>query len=72
MAELLYSLQKVFTTYPNGKTYNIPEYQRGYKWSEQQVNQLLDDIYKFSKTRSEDHFYCLQNITLFQNLENET
>lgn len=72
MAELLYSLQKVFTTYPNGKTYNIPEYQRGYKWSEQQVNQLLDDIYKFSLTRDEDHFYCLQNITLFQNLENES
>ncbi|WP_159020631.1 DUF262 domain-containing protein [Algibacter sp. L3A6] len=72
MAELLYSLQKVFTTYPKGKIYNIPEYQRGYKWSEQQVNQLLDDIYKFSLTRDEEHFYCLQNITLFQNLENDT
>ncbi|PQJ81484.1 DUF262 domain-containing protein [Polaribacter glomeratus] len=72
MAELLYSLQKVFTTYPKGKIYNIPEYQRGYKWSEQQVNQLLDDIYKFSLTRDNDHFYCLQNITLFQNLKNES
>lgn len=71
MAELLYSLQKVFTTYPKGKTYNIPEYQRGYKWSEQQVEQLLEDIYKFSQVRDEDHFYCLQNITLFQNLDNE-
>lgn len=71
MAELLYSLQKVFTTYPKGKIYNIPEYQRGYKWSEQQVNQLLEDIYKFSLTRDDDHFYCLQNITLFQNLEIE-
>lgn len=67
MAELLYSLERVFTTYPNGKIYNIPEYQRGYKWSEQQVRQLLDDIYKFSLTRNEHHFYCLQNITLFQN-----
>ncbi|WP_417558238.1 DUF262 domain-containing protein [Mesoflavibacter zeaxanthinifaciens] len=71
MAELLYSLQKVFTTYPNGKTYNIPEYQRGYKWSEQQVRQLLDDVYIFSLNRDEDHFYCLQNITLFQNLDKE-
>lgn len=70
MAELLYSVKKVFTAYPNGKTYNIPDYQRGYKWTEQQVNQLLDDIFSFSITKKDDHFYCLQNITLFQNLDN--
>ncbi|MGV6946953.1 DUF262 domain-containing protein [Sphingobacterium kyonggiense] len=71
MAELLYSIKRVFSNYLNDKSYYIPEYQRGYKWSKQQVEQLLDDIYKFSLTRDEDHFYCLQNITLFQNLENE-
>ena len=71
MAELLYSIKRVFTNYLNDKTYYIPEYQRGYKWSKQQVEQLLDDVYRFSLTRDEDHFYCLQNITLFQNLEHE-
>jgi len=71
MAELLYNIKRVFTNYLDDKVYYIPEYQRGYKWSKQQVEQLLDDIYRFSLTRDEEHFYCLQNITLVQNLDHE-
>lgn len=26
----------------------VPSYQRGYKWDQQQVSELLDDIYEFS------------------------
>lgn len=37
----------------------IPSYQRGYRWGEQQVKNLLDDIYEFMNERSSD-FYCLQ------------
>lgn len=72
MAKLLYSIQEVFGAYlKETQKFNIPEYQRGYKWNQQQVKQLLDDIYNFSKTKDESHFYCLQNITLFQSEINE-
>lgn len=72
MAKLLYSIQEVFGNYlKETQKFNIPEYQRGYKWNQQQVKQLLDDIYNFSKTRDDSHFYCLQNITLFQSEVNE-
>lgn len=44
------------------RIYNIPEYQRGYKWSEKDVNALLNDINNFQAEG--DKFYCLQNITI--------
>lgn len=41
----------------------IPAYQRGYRWSTQQVNELLNDVWDFSKKkRSDEEFYCLQPI----------
>lgn len=41
----------------------IPSYQRGYRWSTQQVNELLNDIWDFSKKKSSnEEFYCLQPI----------
>jgi hypothetical protein len=67
MAELIYNVEKVFGEYlGNDKLYNIPEYQRGYKWTEQQVRQLLKDINEFDTGGDEDLFYCLQNITLVE------
>jgi hypothetical protein len=67
MAELIYNVEKVFGDYlGNDKLYNIPEYQRGYKWTEQQVRQLLKDINEFDTGGDEDLFYCLQNITLVE------
>lgn len=46
------------------KSYFIPAYQRGYRWTKSQVNDLLDDIYEFAtKTKvSKKEFYCLQPI----------
>ena len=46
--------------------YNIPEYQRGYKWGKEQVLKLLEDIDSFDtdENNNEDKFYCLQNITI--------
>jgi hypothetical protein len=41
----------------------IPSYQRGYRWDEQQVKNLLVDIYDFMKLGSSD-FYCLQPIVV--------
>lgn len=45
--------------------YNIPEYQRGYKWGIEQVLKLLKDIDGFNiDENNKDKFYCLQNITI--------
>lgn len=42
----------------------IPSYQRGYRWDKQQVEDLLEDIWEFSRTggKQEGEFYCLQPI----------
>ena len=44
----------------------IPSYQRGYRWSAQQVADLLDDIYDFSRAElsKRDDFYCLQPLVV--------
>lgn len=45
----------------------IPSYQRGYRWTDRQVNNLLDDIWNFrlnSETESKEAFYCLQPIVV--------
>ncbi|WP_104748730.1 GmrSD restriction endonuclease domain-containing protein [Helicobacter cetorum] len=41
----------------------IPSYQRGYRWDKQQVEDLLNDVWEFSKKQKEEgEFYCLQPI----------
>ncbi|MGL4981329.1 MAG: DUF262 domain-containing protein [Treponemataceae bacterium] len=40
---LLQTVEEVF----NKKGYIIPEYQRGYKWTKDNVTKLLDDIETF-------------------------
>lgn len=44
----------------------IPSYQRGYRWSPQNVKELLDDLKSFCKERKSDLRlkYCLQPIVL--------
>ncbi|MGN0739559.1 MAG: DUF262 domain-containing protein [Treponema sp.] len=44
----------------------IPDYQRGYRWSQNQVTDLLNDIYSFAskKGKSDEEFYCLQPIVV--------
>lgn len=66
MGNLIYSPKELFNEYLKNKEckyYNIPEYQRGYKWTAKNVKQLLTDLSNFSKVNDTD-FYCLQNITL--------
>ena len=65
--KLLYTVKEVFSVegYLKEKSkdfYNIPLYQRGYKWNSKEVRKLLDDINTFSPV--DEKFYCLQNITL--------
>jgi uncharacterized protein with ParB-like and HNH nuclease domain len=45
----------------------VPSYQRGYRWTERQIKDLLNDIYEFiqqkeNKTENVGDFYCLQPI----------
>jgi uncharacterized protein with ParB-like and HNH nuclease domain len=44
----------------------IPSYQRGYRWTQQQVEDLLSDFHTFAtkKNKKEKEFYCLQPIVV--------
>src|SRR6056297_415927 len=56
------------------KNFYIPSYQRGYRWTKQNVEDLLNDIYSFSrKTKKTDQeFYCLQPIVVKKLNNNES
>lgn len=41
--------------------FDIPSYQRGYRWGEKEVLALLEDITDFY-TMNKSEFYCLQPI----------
>ncbi|MDD4777507.1 MAG: DUF262 domain-containing protein [Fermentimonas sp.] len=44
--------------------YYIPEYQRGYRWEEKQVKDLLNDLAEYFSGNTRGQFYCLQPIVL--------
>lgn len=44
----------------------IPAYQRGYRWDDIQVTDLLDDILEFIELNVKDQKYCLQPIVVKQ------
>lgn len=69
MAEtkLLYSIKEIFDpkeffSQRKVEYFNIPHYQRGYKWEPSNVEKLLNDIY--TSRLKDDLFYCIQNITI--------
>lgn len=49
-----------------GMKFFIPSYQRGYRWTEQQVKDLLNDIWEFSQKNDKRNgeFYCLQPLVV--------
>lgn len=49
-----------------GENFIVPSYQRGYRWTKKQVNDLLDDIFEFDQTKGKENsqFYCLQPIVV--------
>jgi uncharacterized protein with ParB-like and HNH nuclease domain len=59
----------------NGISFFIPSYQRGYRWDEQQVLNLLDDVYDFMNSDNKPNsseFYCLQPIVVRERLNEES
>jgi len=57
-----------------GMNFFVPSYQRGYRWTEQQITDLLDDIHSFAikKDKSEKEFYCLQPIVVKKRNDEES
>ena len=49
----------------DGARFNIPSYQRGYRWETKQVHALLNDIIEFGS--SNEPFYCLQPLVVVKN-----
>jgi hypothetical protein len=48
-----------------GRNFFIPDYQRGYRWGQNHIFQLLSDIWDFTNN-SPGEFYCLQPIVVKQ------
>ena len=46
--------------------FNIPDYQRGYRWETKQIWELLDDLLEFN-TLKNGAFYCLQPLVVVKN-----
>ena len=44
----------------------VPAYQRGYRWTQQQVTELLQDVWEFvhARAKGKGQFYCLQPIVV--------
>jgi uncharacterized protein with ParB-like and HNH nuclease domain len=51
----------------SGMKFFIPDYQRGYRWTKELVNDLLDDIDEFIK-RKHGGFYCIQPLVVKKNI----
>ena len=52
------------------KIFHIPNYQRGYRWTEDEVQALLDDLYTFCSEA--DNVYCLQPLVLEKRKDGRT
>ena len=44
--------------------FNVPAYQRGYRWDERNVEDLLDDLLEFVQDLNSGKFYCLQPLVV--------
>lgn len=47
-----------------GDHFTIPTYQRGYRWTRPQIEDLLNDFKDFAKTKGTDDYYCLQPLVV--------
>ena len=51
--------------------FNVPAYQRGYRWDMLNVTDLLDDLLEFMQDGSSGKFYCLQLLVVKKIGENQ-
>lgn len=71
MNQSYYNMNSIYNSFTRmampeleGKHLFIPEYQRGYRWQERQIMQLLSDLNDFRTNSPRDSFYCLQPIVV--------
>lgn len=50
-----------------GYNFYVPSYQRGYRWSSQEIIAFLNDIEEFSNPKNHDKKYCLQPLAVKKN-----
>ncbi len=59
------SVEKFDSSHTEIRKFEIPSYQRGYRWTDIQVNALLNDVYNFHESRTDAQAkYCLQPIVV--------
>lgn len=51
---------------PAGTVFSIPDYQRGYRWTEKEVEALLNDLLAFTRNGLSEESYCLQPLVFQQ------
>ena len=56
-------LKSIYDLVNGNYKFIIPSYQRGYRWTEREVEDLLEDILDFMK-KPEGSFYCLQPLVV--------
>lgn len=49
-----------------GMTFHIPSQQRGYRWTTENVVELLEDLDDFLSPENDQHLYCLQPIAVVE------
>jgi uncharacterized protein with ParB-like and HNH nuclease domain len=71
MAELLeikenpnFRLKSIAEFLDGNHHFFIPSYQRGYRWDNKQITDLLKDIWDFANKAKKGDFYCLQPIVV--------
>ena len=58
------TLKKVGDICDDKNNFYIASYQRGYRWGEDEVKALLDDIYEVYKKDDSEQKYCLQPLVV--------
>ncbi len=58
------SIKSIGTLVDEKYHFSVEDYQRGYKWTKTQVEQLLTDINAFSVSEKSNSFYCLQPVVV--------
>jgi len=65
------SLKSIGEIISGNYNFFIPAYQRGYRWSKREVEDLLNDILEFMNTKKNDNdFYCLQPLVIKRDKKN--
>lgn len=60
-----YSLETRGINDLRGHDFRIPAYQRGYRWTRDEVTKLLDDLYNFGIKEAHKKSYCLQPLVVY-------